>query len=176
MKQSRDSEHAFWIADLSISTLMLFRDQRFRGYCILSFAPRRTTSLESLSDDEYRMFFMDLRVASRAIRQALNPEHMNYELLGTSDPHLHWHIVPRYKDDPRWCQPIWEGWPRDEFNVNRHILPTAGYEVIVNAIRLQLDQMNPLWVEMDRLANDITAQWTGSRSAVDAVREGRREL
>ena len=73
----------------------------------LSFAARRATSLESLSDDEYRSFCLDLRAASRAIRQALNPDHMNYELLGNSVPLLHWHTVHRYTPAPRGGQPIW---------------------------------------------------------------------
>ena len=37
-------------------------------------------------------------------------------------------------------------------------------------------EMVALWAEMDRLANEGTAQWTGTPSAVDAVREGRREM
>jgi diadenosine tetraphosphate (Ap4A) HIT family hydrolase len=144
MAHPRDNEHALWIADLSISTLLLFRDQRFRGYSILSFAARRATSLESLCDDEYRAFFLDLRAASRAIRQALNPDHMNYELLGNSDPHLHWHIVPRYRDDPRWGQPIWEGWPqRGEFNVNRQTLTPGENDTIVDSIRRELAGFAP---------------------------------
>jgi diadenosine tetraphosphate (Ap4A) HIT family hydrolase len=139
----RDNEHAIWIADLSTSTLLLFRDQRFKGYCILSFARQRATSLESLSDDEYRAFCLDLRAASRAIRQALNPDHMNYELLGNSDPHLHWHIVPRYKTDPRWGQPIWEGWPRNEFNVNRCLLSEEEYGITVKRIQTALQEQAP---------------------------------
>lgn len=37
-------------------------------------------------------------------------------------------------------------------------------------------ELATLWADMDRLANEVTAQWTGSHSAVDAVREGRRDL
>lgn len=172
MNHIKDNQDVIWIADLRTSTLLLFRDQRFKGYCILSFAPRRAISLESLSEDEYRSFFLDLRTASQAIREALNPDHMNYELLGNSDPHLHWHIVPRFRNDPRWGQPIWEGWPRGEFNVNRHVLPNAEYDMIVKQIRERLPTPE---IEMDRLADEITSHWSGSHSAGDAVREGRRE-
>jgi diadenosine tetraphosphate (Ap4A) HIT family hydrolase len=179
MLHSQDNQNVIWIADLSTSTLLLFRDQRFKGYCILSFAPRRATSLESLSDEEYQSFFLDLRTASRTIRKALNPDHMNYELLGNTDPHLHWHIIPRYKTDPRWGQPIWEGWPRNEFNLNRHTLADDEYEAIVKAIRAYLpdaSESKDLWANVDRLAEEVTTHWTGSHNAVDAVREGRREL
>ena len=32
---------------------------------------------------------------------------MNVESLGNVMPHLHWHVIPRYKNDSRWRQPIW---------------------------------------------------------------------
>jgi diadenosine tetraphosphate (Ap4A) HIT family hydrolase len=35
------------------------------------------------------------------------PDHINVESLGNVVPHLHWHIIPRYVDDPRWGMPIW---------------------------------------------------------------------
>lgn len=43
-------------------------------------------------------------------------------------------------------------------------------------IMTQADELSALWTEMDRLAEEVAAHWTGSSSAVDAVREGRREL
>lgn len=94
--------------------------------------------MEALSDDEYTRFSQDLRTASKAIRLACNPDHMNYELRGNTNPHLHWHIVPRYKTDPRWGQSIWEGWPRNEFKLNRHILAEAEYSQLVDQIRTAL--------------------------------------
>ncbi len=137
-KQSKDNDDVLFIADLSISTLLLYREQRFLGYCILSFSAWDATNIESLSDSEYSQFMGDLRTASKAIRSACNPDHMNYELLGNSNPHLHWHIVPRYKTDPRWGQPIWEGWPRNEFKINRHTLPETEYQLLVDQIRANL--------------------------------------
>jgi diadenosine tetraphosphate (Ap4A) HIT family hydrolase len=134
----KDNDDVLWIAELSISTLFLYREQRFRGYCILSFSAWDATSLEALNDAEYQQFMLDLRVASTAIRTALTPDHMNYELLGNSNPHLHWHIVPRYKTDPRWGQPIWEGWPRNEFKLNRHTLPEHEYSLLIEQVRIQL--------------------------------------
>lgn len=134
----KDSDDVLWIADLNISTLFLYREQRFRGYCILSFSPWNAVTLESLSDEEYQQFSLDLRTAGKALRAALNPDHMNYELLGNSNPHLHWHIVPRYKTDPRWGRPIWEEWQRNEFKLNRHTLPEAEYIALVTQIRANL--------------------------------------
>ncbi len=134
----KDNDDVLWIAELRISTLFLYREQRFRGYCILSFSAWDATNLEALPDLEYQQFMQDLRTAAVAIRSALQPDHMNYELLGNSYPHLHWHIVPRYKTDPRWGQPIWEGWPRNEFKLNRHTLSETAYSLLMDQIRAEL--------------------------------------
>ncbi|MDP9317064.1 MAG: HIT family protein [Chloroflexota bacterium] len=129
------NDYRIEIAALSTSTLYLFRDQRFRGYCLLIFDPRHATALEELSEDEYTLFMQDMRQAAQAIRSALQPDHMNYECLGNSSPHLHWHLVPRYHTDPRWGQPIWEGWQRNEFNINRVTLADHEYAALIHRIR-----------------------------------------
>ncbi len=63
---------------------------------------------------------------------------MGIKCLGNSSPHLHWHIVPRYKHDPRWEQPIWEGWPRNKFTLNRFVLTDEEYTEIIERIRKHL--------------------------------------
>jgi prevent-host-death family protein len=38
------------------------------------------------------------------------------------------------------------------------------------------EELDKLWADMDQLAKEVSAKWSGSPSAIDAVREGRREL
>jgi diadenosine tetraphosphate (Ap4A) HIT family hydrolase len=38
---------------------------------------------------------------------ALRPRRINYECLGNVVAHVHWHLVPRYEDDPAPTRPIW---------------------------------------------------------------------
>jgi diadenosine tetraphosphate (Ap4A) HIT family hydrolase len=132
------AEDRYEIASLSISTLYLYGDQRFRGYSVLVFDARHAIALAELSKDEYTQFMDDLRISVRALSAALGPGHMNVELLGNAVPHLHWHIVPRYEDDPRWGSPIWVDWPPNEFNVNRMKLPQVEAVQMVERIRARI--------------------------------------
>jgi len=132
------AEDRYEIARLSISTLYLYGDQRFRGYSVLAFDARHAVSLAELSSSEYTRYMDDLRSSVQAITGALEPDHMNVEQMGNALPHLHWHIVPRYKDDPRWGSPIWIDWPPDDFNVNRRKLAAHDAVRLVERIRSHL--------------------------------------
>jgi diadenosine tetraphosphate (Ap4A) HIT family hydrolase len=105
------ADHYLEVARLSRSTLYLRLDQRLRGYCVLVYDGGHATALESLPPAEYVAFKDDLRRAAAALRAVLHPDHFNSECLGNRAPHLHWHLVPRFVDDPRWGYPIWDGEP-----------------------------------------------------------------
>jgi len=121
--------------DCPLCGLYLFRDQRFRGYCLLFFDPYHATDLAQLPEREHDAFMLDLKQTGQALQRALHPDHMNYECLGNSGPHLHWHVIPRYQNDPRWGRPVWEGWPRNEFNINRVVIGNEEYQDPITSIR-----------------------------------------
>ena len=49
-----------------------------------------------------------------AVRQLWQPDKINLASLGNMTPHLHWHIIPRWSDDPHFPQPIWGSRQRSE--------------------------------------------------------------
>lgn len=43
----------------------------------------------------------------RALRGLLKPDKINLASLGNVVPHLHWHVIPRRRDDSHFPRPIW---------------------------------------------------------------------
>ena len=51
-------------------------------------------------DLEARLIMWDaLTRLEKAIIEAIRPEKVNWAQFGTMVPHLHWHLIPRFKDD-----------------------------------------------------------------------------
>ena len=42
-----------------------------------------------------------------AVRDTMQPHKMNLASLGNMTPHVHWHVVPRFRDDRHFPGPIW---------------------------------------------------------------------
>jgi len=133
----RADDTAYWlkVAPLRTSTLYLDRNQTYRGHCQLVFDGRHVVGLENLTLDEFTAFMADAHRASQAIARVCSPSLMNYASLGNVMPHLHWHLVPRYRTDPRWGGPIYMTELAD-MPVTRLTAPQ--YAEIVHAIRDQL--------------------------------------
>ncbi len=131
------NEHWEFVATLSVSSLYLAGNQTYRGHCQLVFDPRHVATLDELSADEWRAMSADLYRAQSAVTRAVRPDHMNIESLGNVVAHLHWHIVPRYRHDPRWGQPIWAT-PLESMIDTR--LPAAARDALIRDLRAALDQ------------------------------------
>jgi diadenosine tetraphosphate (Ap4A) HIT family hydrolase len=63
--------------------------------------------LHELKPDVRSRFLGEMALVAEAVFRAFSPRKLNYELLGNSVSHLHWHIFPRYEDDPNPQWPVW---------------------------------------------------------------------
>jgi diadenosine tetraphosphate (Ap4A) HIT family hydrolase len=95
------------IAELPGSIVILGHDQFYRGYSVV-IAKRHATELYHLDEADRRQYLDDMVRVAQAIDRAFRPRKMNYECLGNTVPHLHWHLFPRYADDPNPKRPTWE--------------------------------------------------------------------
>jgi diadenosine tetraphosphate (Ap4A) HIT family hydrolase len=51
--------------------------------------------------------------AEAALREVMQPSKINLASLGNVVPHLHWHVIPRFADDPHFPNPVWGARQRD---------------------------------------------------------------
>ena len=117
--------------------------QFYRGYCVLVLR-RHATELSALSAEERRQFLEEMSLTARAIELAFRPRKMNYEMLGNQVPHMHWHLIPRYPDDPEALQAIWlpvELASTDPVLASRLRGDPAGRRETADLIRLQLRKL-----------------------------------
>ena len=90
-----------YICDLSVSTLILFKEQSHPGRCIVAYKDH-VSELVDISPEDRDAFFADVARAAKAIHGAFHPDKVNYGAYGDGGCHLHFHLVPKYKDQFEW--------------------------------------------------------------------------
>jgi diadenosine tetraphosphate (Ap4A) HIT family hydrolase len=99
-------DNPYLIAELDTGYAVLGDNQYYRGYAIF-LSKRCVPELHALPPDVRPRFLEEMALVAAAVFRAFSPRKLNYELLGNSVPHLHWHIFPRYEDDPNPQWPVW---------------------------------------------------------------------
>ena len=89
------------ICELSVSTLILFKEQSHPGRCIVAYKDH-VSEIVNLTDEERNAFFADVNRAAKAIHAAFHPDKVNYGAYGDTGCHLHFHLVPKYRDEYEW--------------------------------------------------------------------------
>ena len=78
----------------------------YPGYCRV-IMERHMSEMTDLSVTERARLMNAVFAAEEVLREALAPDKINLASLGNAVPHLHWHVIPRYRDDPHFPNPIW---------------------------------------------------------------------
>lgn len=118
------------ICDLDTSTLILFREQSHLGRVIVAHK-KHVSEMIHLTEEERTAFFADINRVATALHGAFSPDKINYGAYGDTGSHLHFHLVPKYKDDFEWASTF-------AMNPDRHYLSDEEYQGIIKRI---LDQL-----------------------------------
>jgi diadenosine tetraphosphate (Ap4A) HIT family hydrolase len=96
--------------------LVLWRDPRLRvagllepdypGFCRVIWNSH-VREMADLTSPEREHLWRVLHVVETGLRDILEPDKINLASLGNAVPHLHWHVIPRWRDDRTFPKPIW---------------------------------------------------------------------
>ena len=90
---------------MSLGFVVIGDHQFFRGYTLF-LCKRHAGELHELEPGFRSRFLVEMSVVAEAVAKCFRPRKLNYELLGNYCPHLHWHLFPRYPDDPNPTGPV----------------------------------------------------------------------
>ena len=93
------------ICDLQVSQLILFKEQSHPGRVIVAYKDH-VSELVDISAEERALLMEDIAKAAKAIHKVFNPDKVNYGAYGDGGCHLHFHLVPKYKDEYEWGTPF----------------------------------------------------------------------
>ena len=119
------------ITPLKVSTLYLFKEQTHPGRCVVAYRGH-VNELFELPDAELALFAKDVARAAKAIKTAFGATKINYGAFSDKLPHLHFHLVPKYKDGPSF------GTTFEMMPANKKLLSDAEYADTIKAIKAAL--------------------------------------
>ncbi len=78
--------------------VMLVNDPDLPGFCRVIWN-RHVVEMTDLTYSEREHLMSLVFTVEEAVRHIMYPDKVNIAALGNMVPHLHWHVIPRYKDD-----------------------------------------------------------------------------
>jgi diadenosine tetraphosphate (Ap4A) HIT family hydrolase len=106
IERCRAGAFADFVAEMPHSFVILGDAQFYRGYCVV-LAKRHIHEVHLMPTEEARALFDETIAVGRAIALATRPLKLNYECLGNIEPHVHWHVFPRFETDAMRAAPVW---------------------------------------------------------------------
>ena len=119
-----------FICDLTVSSLILFKEQSKPWRCIVAYKDH-VSELVDISDEERNAFMADVTRAARALHKAFHPNKVNYGAYGDTGCHLHMHLVPKYEGGDEWGSTF-------QMNPDKVYLSAGEYDEMIAKIKENL--------------------------------------
>ncbi len=84
------------------SIIIAFKDQSHKGRMVVAYKNDHVAEIGDLSEEERKNFIDDVVKCANAIKKCYHPDRINYGAYGDALGHLHFHLVPKYKDGFEW--------------------------------------------------------------------------
>lgn len=81
-------------------------DDNFPGFCRVVWNTH-VAELSDLTGSERSYLMAVVNAVESAVREITRADKINLASFGNVVPHLHWHVIPRWRDDSHFPQPIW---------------------------------------------------------------------
>lgn len=101
MKGDLVAKFGYFCCEMESSNVYIFKEQSHPGRVIVAHK-KHVSEITELTDEERNQFFKDINTVSNAIHKVFNPDKVNYGAYGDTGHHLHFHLVPKYKDEFEW--------------------------------------------------------------------------
>lgn len=86
--------------------VVLVNDPEHPGFCRVIW-DKHTREMTDLAEIERQHMLRVVCAVEKVLRDLLIPDKINLASLGNVTPHVHWHVIPRYQDDPHFPNPVW---------------------------------------------------------------------
>jgi diadenosine tetraphosphate (Ap4A) HIT family hydrolase len=81
-------------------------DSDYSGFCRV-ILKRHVAEMTDLASEEQLHLMRVVLAVEAVLRRLYQPDKINLASLGNVTPHLHWHVIPRWRDDRHFPNPIW---------------------------------------------------------------------
>ncbi|MFZ4378581.1 MAG: HIT family protein [Polynucleobacter sp.] len=116
--------------------VILVNDPDLPGFCRVIWN-RHVSEMTDLTYGEREHVMALVFAVEEAIRHVMHPDKVNLAALGNMVPHIHWHVIPRFKDDAFFPGSAWSARAQETPQAsleNRKMLAQALPEAIRSAI------------------------------------------
>lgn len=126
---AKNENNQFWVLDLDYGSIFLNFNQSFYGR-LLYIPFNHYSTLQEIPTEQYVDYCLELQYVTGAIQNGLKADLINIAMFANKVRHIHWHLIPRYKEDERWGE---APWPNQEKK-----LSVSELEELKNSIRTSL--------------------------------------